>query len=187
MKNAAAGDGGGPDDGPGEPGAEVDNVHPGHDLLSLRWRVRDLAIARFLREGVPYEQQLAALRVLMMTETDIIVYHWEVPTEPGVICDAARVHQELERRGDFGEMLRHQLALVHGGIGGFLRRFLGQGPVNAKKLEERLWVEAREDAPGYRPAPLFALIDSGDYARAYPLVSHYFLWHRPRAQQQRQQ
>ena len=120
--------------------------------------------------GVPYRVQLAGLRVVMMTEAPIIWLYGEVPTKPGVRCDAARQYEESERRREFDARVRQELDAEHGGIKGFFDLLLGKGPVNVRRLERRMFAEAREMGPGYCPVQLFDLIDHEDFAHAPPLL-----------------
>ena len=180
-EGVAAVDGCGLDEGPGEMELEEDAARRRERELGLLWQVRDLTVAHCLRRGVPYRVQLAGLRVVMMTEAFIIGLYGEVPTEPGVRCDANRQYEESERRKEFDARVRQELDAVHGGIKGFLDRFVGKGPVNVRRLERRMFAEAREMGPGYHPRQLFDLIDHGDFAHAPPLVKEYFMWHRPQA------
>ena len=127
-EGVAAADGGGLDEGPGEMELEEDAARRRERRLPVLWLLRDLTVARCLRRGVPYRVQLAGLRVVMMTEALIIGLYGEVPTEPGVLCDATRQYEESERRKEFDARVRQELDAEHGGIKGFLDRFRGEGP-----------------------------------------------------------
>ena len=144
----------------------------------MLWKVRDLGISHYLRRGVPYHKQLAALRVVIAMEMALIFKWRELPTKPGVQCDEARLSLEFDIRNRHQTVIGNVLEEMYGGFKGPIAWVLRKGRVNVKKLEDALFAETGKMDTGYTPSPLICLIDPDDFAHTHRLVRTYFSWHR---------
>ena len=145
---------------------------------SVPWKVRGLIIEQCFRNGVPDHRQLAGLLLLLGQEMAIIWRFGEVPTEPGVPCDAERLRTAFLERASISSIVRGELESMHSGMRGFRSWLLGKGKVNIKKLHSELLAEARAMGPDYMPVPPYVLLGPDDLATAAPLVQTYLSWYR---------